>query len=117
MKGFISLTLPTIQPGHIDVVEFCKNRCNELLIGLTSDELCLRDNIDTVADFNTRSSILKSIFPNIEIFCQNTWSGEDILRKHLPKLKINVKIGIKESTIKKNNTNINGRGCIIYSSE
>ena len=68
MKGFISLTLPTIQPGHIDVVEFCKNRCNELLIGLTSDELCLRDNIDTVADFNTRSSILKSIFPNIEIF-------------------------------------------------
>ncbi len=86
MKGFISLTLPTIQPGHIDVVEFCKNRCNELLIGLTSDELCLRDNIDTVADFNTRSSLLKSIFPNIEIFCQNTWSGEDILRKHLPNI-------------------------------
>ncbi len=36
------------------------------------------------------------------------------LRKHIPSLKINVKIGVKDSTIKKDNTNINGRGCIIY---
>jgi hypothetical protein len=36
------------------------------------------------------------------------------LRKHMPNIKINVKIGVKDTIIKKNNTNINGRGCIIY---
>ena len=36
------------------------------------------------------------------------------LRKNVPNLKINVKIGINKYTNLKNNTNINGRGCMIY---
>ncbi|MBF0251650.1 MAG: isocitrate lyase/phosphoenolpyruvate mutase family protein, partial [Alphaproteobacteria bacterium] len=82
--GFISMTLPQLEAGHIEALEYCLNRSDELVVGLVVDALCFKSNISQMGSFEQRKALLSALYPQLIIVPQDTWSGEDVIEKHTP---------------------------------
>ena len=77
--GLLSMVLKSLDTGHLEAIELCKNKCDTLIIGLVSDEECFKKNIYPFTNYETRKNILKSIYHDINILKMNGWLDKIIL--------------------------------------
>lgn len=58
--GFVTMTFDMCHQGHFDLLRFCKQRCNFLTVGLTTDERAQVEKRVTILSYDQREAILKA---------------------------------------------------------
>ena len=79
--GLLPIVLKNINSGHLEAIELCKNKCDDLIIGLISDEACLKNNIFPFTDFETRKKIINTIHDDIKVIKMKGWLDVNIINK------------------------------------
>lgn len=80
--GFVTMTFDCCHQGHFDLLRGCKQRCEWLIVGLTTDERVLQEKRQPILTYDQRFAILNN--------CQ--WVDEVIPNNGEPKAEMRDKL-------------------------
>ncbi|OQB06165.1 MAG: Glycerol-3-phosphate cytidylyltransferase [bacterium ADurb.Bin212] len=70
--GYTTGVFDLFHVGHLNIIKNAKSMCDYLIVGVTSDQLCLElKNKKPVIPFEERAEIIRSLKYVDEVVCQN----------------------------------------------
>lgn len=79
--GFVTMTFDCCHPGHFELLRFCRQRCDYLIVGLTTDERALHEKRQTILTYEQRYAILKNCQFVDEVVANNGEPKAEMLDK------------------------------------
>lgn len=82
MIGYMTMTGDLLHFGHIELLKKCKQLCDTLIIGLTTDTLAVKQKRKPIFDYNHRKCVLESC-KYVDIVVEHDGASKEVAYKKL----------------------------------